>query len=89
MPSFLSTTAVSPACFFRYKVIFITAITHNVGTTILSRINDNCAFLASKLNRIFVLLEMLSQYLGTAIIKGVYRTLPNMVKLFAKICNDR
>ena len=32
-------------------------------------------------------MEMLSKYLATVIIRGVFRILPNMVKLFVKIGN--
>ena len=39
----------------------------------VSRINVKCVFLASALNRVSVLLEMLSQYLATFIIRGVFR----------------
>ena len=43
-----------------------------------------CLF-SKMLNRIFVLLEMLYQYLATVIIRGVIRTLLNMMKFFVKI----
>ena len=39
------------------------------------------------LNRIFVLLDMLSQYLATAIIRGIFTTLSNITVLFAAIAN--
>ena len=45
------------------------------------------AFLASMLNSVFVLLEALSQYLATGIIRGVFRTLSNMMELLVKIRN--
>ena len=59
-----------------------------VGIAILSRINVDCVFLASTLNSILVLLEVLSQYLATVIITGVCRTLSNMMELFVKTRND-
>ena len=52
---------------------FIRAIIRIAVTVILSRINVYC-FLASMLNSVFVLLEVLSQYLATVIIRGVFRT---------------
>ena len=52
---------------------FIWAIIRIAVTVILSRINVYC-FLASMLNSIFVSLEVLSQYLATVIIRGVFRT---------------
>ena len=38
----------------------------------------DCVLLASALNKIIVLLQMLSQYLATAIIRGVFRTQSNI-----------
>ena len=51
----------------------------------LFRKNINCVFLNFSLNKIFVLLEILFQYLETVIIRGIFRTLLNRVELFAKI----
>ena len=45
-------------------------------------------FLAIMLNRIFVLLEILPQYLEADIIRGVYRTLSTITEFFAKIKRD-
>ena len=71
--------------FFKHKNIFIIwAIIHVVGTAILLRINIDCIFLASMLNSIFILLEMLSQYLATVIIRGVFRTMSNMMRFLSK-----
>lgn len=50
------------------KCFFIKAIIHIVGTSKLSRINADVSFLASKLNIIFALLAMLSQYPATRLI---------------------
>ena len=51
----------------------------------LLRKNINCVFLNCSLNKIFVLLEILFQYLETVIIRDIFRTLLNRVELFAKI----
>lgn len=50
------------------KFFFIKVIIHIVGTSKLSRINVDVSFLASKLNIIFALLTMLSQYPATRLI---------------------
>ena len=52
MPSFHSTTVVFSVWFFKYKYIFFHSGHHYhiVGTTILSRINVDCVFLASHNN---------------------------------------
>ena len=68
-----------------FRSDFIQAIITFVGTAILSRINVDCVFLASMLNSIFVLLEVLSQYLVAVIIRGIFRTLTNMMELLVKI----
>ena len=68
---------------FLFDFSSIRAINHNVGTAILSTINVDCALLVSTLNT--VLLEKLSQYLATVIIRDVFRTLSNMMELLAKI----
>ena len=49
--------------------------------------NFDFVFVTIKLNRVFVLLEMLSQYLSTVIIGDVFRTLSNKIELFDKIGN--
>ena len=53
----------------------------------MSRTNVNYVFLAGTLNIIFVLFDILPQYLATVMIRGVVRTLSGMIKLFAKIGN--
>ena len=63
----------------------ICVIIHTGGTATLSRTNVDCVLLASMLNSIFVLLEKLSHYLATVIIRGVFRTLWNMMELLVKI----
>ena len=50
----------------------------------LSRINVDCVFIESILNKIFVLLEVLSQSLVTAFIRDVFGTLSNIVEPLAK-----
>ena len=55
--------------FQAYRLFFIRVIIYFVVTATVK----NCVFLASNLNRIFVLLEMFSQYLATVIIRGVFR----------------
>ena len=65
--------------FFHLDIIRI------VGSVILLIENVDYVFLGSTLNRNFVLLELLSQYLATVIIKGVFRTLLNMLELFVKM----
>ena len=40
------------------------------------------------LNRIFISLEMLPQYLETVIVRGMFRGLSNIMELFAKISNS-
>ena len=62
----------------------IWTIIHIVGTTILPRTNVDCVLLASILKRIFVLLEVLSQFLATAIIKGVFRTMQTWWSFLSK-----
>ena len=83
MPSFHSTMVVLK----HEDIFFIRVIIHILGTAILSRINVDCVFLASTLNTILVLFEVLSQYLAAGIIRGVYKTLSNMMELFVKIRN--
>ena len=50
----------------------------------LSQINVDCTFLASTLNRISALLEMLSQYIATVIMRSLFRTLLTMIELSTK-----
>ena len=69
---------------FLFDFSSIRAINHNISTAILSRTNVDCVLLVSMLN-IFVLLKKLSQYLATVIIRGVFRTLSNMMELLVKI----
>ena len=70
---------------FLFDFSSIRAINHNVGTAILSTTNVDCVLLVSTLNTIFILLEKLSQYLATVIIRDVFRTLSNMMELLVKI----
>ena len=58
-----------------------------LGTTTFSRINVDCVFFESMRNRTFLLLERLSEYLATAIIRSVFRTLLNLMELFVKTGN--
>ena len=89
MCSFHSTTVVFSVYFLKYEhTVFYSGHFFIVGIAILSRINVDCVFLASTLNSILVLLEVLSQYLATVIITGVCRTLSNMMELFVKTRND-
>ena len=70
------------SCFHDFSSIW--TIIHIVGTPILSRTNVDCVLLASILNSIFVLLEVLSQFLGTVIIRGVFRTLQTWWSFLSK-----
>ena len=70
---------------FLFGFLSIRAIIHIVDTAILSRTNVDCVLLPSMLNRIFVLLEKFSHHLATATIRGVFRTLSNMMELLVKI----
>ena len=64
------------------ETFFIRATIHFTGTAIV--MNKCYVFLARTLNRIFVLLAMLFQYIAT-IIRGISRTLNTMMELFTKI----
>ena len=65
---------------------FIWGIIHFIGLPLLG-INFDFVFLAKNRNKIFVLLEMLSQYPLTVIIRYAFRTLSNKMDLFAKVGN--
>ena len=68
--AFISSYNGSFFCFEAQRHFFIRAIIHLIGTAKLSRINADSAFLGSTLNISFVLLEMLSHYLATVIIRA-------------------
>ena len=53
-----------------WNIFFIKAIIQIVDTVILPRID--CAFFANTLKIIFVLLKILSEYLGTVIVTGIF-----------------
>ena len=86
MSSFYFKTVVSCLNFQVRRYFFSFVWSHLLSFVLpLLRKNINCVFLNCSLNKIFVLLEILFQYLETVIIRGVFRTLLNMVELFAKI----
>ena len=74
---FHSTKVVFSVYFFKHEDTFFNeAITHFKGTTIVKSID--CDFFANTLNKISVLMVMLSKYVETLIIRGVFRTQLNI-----------
>ena len=68
--------------------LIFTNISFSFGTYFMSTaiVQNKCwlCLLISRLHRIFVLFEIISLYLATVIVRGVFRALSNMMELFSK-----